>query len=352
MGSSFLSSKRVLIIGFWCVLFLSIWTQKFNLFNAWLWLIPTLIFLVFAVLIAHYLSDVVLPKAIKESNRKTFFIIATCMTLLLGVIMAAVFTLFPLLIDDSDLLIRESMASWKEVFYLRLIGSIPSAIMINATLCGLRFYQEHATIEKAHIQLKKEHLEAHIKLLQDQINPHLIFNVLNHTYILMQTDVALASNLLLKFSDVLRYQLYECNKPTITLDKEITYLKDYVSVEQIRWDDELDIQTNWQIHNGHYPIAPLLLIPLLENAFKHVSRLPGTKGYIYLSCIEDRGILQVTIKNSHSTQYQKTTVEGGIGIANVKARLQLQYPNQNTLIIQSDEAAFSVSLTLKLTTDE
>lgn len=142
--------------------------------------------------------------------------------------------------------------------------SISASFLINGTACGIKFYQEHGKIERDHILLQQAHLENQLKLLQDQINPHVMFNILNHIHILMKSNTELASFLLLKFSDILRYQLYHCNQNLVVLDKEIQYLQDLVEVEKLRWGNELDVKAEWLIENKKALIVPLLLVPFIE----------------------------------------------------------------------------------------
>lgn len=348
MYNKFYSTKKLFILGFWGILFLSVWAQNINMKMPFIWLIPAAIVIFFSIIISHYLSDIVLPKALATGNMKRFFILASLLTLVLAIIMAATFTLFPILLNDPNTFIRESVANGYELFGMRLIGGIPSAMTIVTTMCGIRFYQEHMAIEKVHAQLKQEHLEAQLKLLQDQINPHLMFNVLNHIHILMQSNVELASTLLLKFSDILRYQLYECNHKMVLLNREIQYLQDFIAIEQIRWGDELEVNCTWNIPNKHLQIAPLMLVPLIENAFKHVSRLPHTKGFITIVCTEENSVLQLDVVNSFSSKYKTVQKNGGIGIANVKERLAMQYADRHQLHLGQEDNTFTAYLSINL----
>jgi len=267
------------------------------------------------------------------------------MVLLLSVIHTSIFISFEVPGFRPDAL---SKLPFAEYVWFRIYTSIPAALLINATACGLRFYQEHNVIEKKHALLKQSHLEAQIKILQDQINPHLMFNVLNHIHILMQRNVDLASELLIKFSDILRYQLYECNREYVLLEREIKYLKDLVGVEQIRWGNELDVDCKWEIQNGSLQIAPLLLMPLIENAFKHVSRLPHEKGYVHLLCKQEQNNLTLKIENSYTEQYKIITNNHGLGLENVRKRLSIQYPDHYNLIIEKTENKFTIILNLVL----
>ncbi|MDR0229205.1 MAG: histidine kinase [Flavobacteriaceae bacterium] len=300
------------------------------------------------ILVSHYLSDIALPKALRENKMKRFLFMFFIGILILDALIAFCFTLFPYSINDTKALIAADASTWEELYLSKIFNSLPSAMAIITTTCGIRFYEEHNKIEQINAKLKQEHLEAQIKLLQDQINPHLMFNILNHIHILMQSNVELASTVLLNFSDILRYQLYECNQKYVFLHQEIQYLQQLVAIEQIRWQDELEVTCNWQTENKQLQIAPLLLVPLIENAFKHVSRLPKTKGYVIIDCIEQQNKLHLYIENSYSDKYKKNTKQGGIGILNVEERLNILYPHTHYFKIEQTDNKFTVQLQITL----
>lgn len=278
---------------------------------------------------------------------KLFLIQATVVIFILSIIYSLIFTyiegsaeapLPPRFSDQIPIL-------WKG-FYIAL----PASFLINGVACGIKFYQEHGKIERDHILLQQAHLENQLKLLQDQINPHVVFNILNHIHILMRTDIKLADYLLLKFSDILRYQLYHCNQNLVPLDKDVEHIQNLVEVEKLRWGNELDVKTDWEIGNKQAFIAPLLLVPFIENAFKYVCRLPGHRGYIIILCKEKDGFLFFYTENSYSdlANYKKRENNGGIGLQNVQKRLKLQYPDAHDLKIESENNVFKITLTLKL----
>lgn len=343
--------KKIFYIIFWTTLFVSVGFQILNPANPLKCLLPTFIFITLCISISHYVSDYELPKALKKGDIKKFIIKALLFTLLLAFTLALNFTLFPSYLNEKQMLLQQIPISQQAQFLTEFYKAFPSSMAIITTTCGIRFYEEHHKIEKVNAKLKQEHLEAHLKLLQDQINPHLMFNVLNHIHTLMQSDVELASTVLLKFSDILRYQLYECNHKMVLLHREIQYLQDLVAIEQVRWGDELEVDCQWNISNRDLVIAPLLLVPLIENAFKHVSRLPNTKGYIIINCTETNNILNLYIENSYSDKYKLNKKEGGIGVINVQERLQLQYPDTHTLHISHSDEKHIVKLTVNLKED-
>ena len=347
MTKSFVFKEYLFTFIFWLVLAIVLWCNFQTTTEKYLATIQAVIIVSFSFTFTHFLTNKLLPKALQEKRMKRFLVQAVMVISLLSVIFSVVFTylevapkneLPPNFPDQIPFL-------WKG-FYM----SLPASFLINGAACGIKFYKEHGRIERDHILLQQAHLENQLKLLQDQINPHVVFNILNHIHILMKTDTQLADFLLMKFSDILRYQLYHCNQPLVPLDKEIEYLQNLVEVEKLRWGNELDVKAFWEIHNRKAFIAPLLLIPFIENAFKYVCRLPGHKGYVKISCKEKDNNLHFYVENSYSDMatYKKKDGVGGIGLQNVKKRLKLQYPDSHDLKIESDHHIFKITLILNL----
>jgi len=338
----------IFLVFFWSLLGITIWAQMIEDYDFLSATIQAVLVLVCSAVLAHILSDVILPKALKKNKMNWFAVQSVVVVLLLSFCLALIYTVFSDPISRSTAFPEEVNLDFLHFLWARFCGSIPAAILINGTACGLRFYQEHNVIERNHAQLQQVHLEAQIKILQDQINPHLMFNVLNHIHILMQSNVKLASDLLVQFSDILRYQLYECNKEYVPLHLEIKYLKDLIAVEETRWGNELEVKSKWSIENGQLQIVPLLLVPLIENAFKHVSRLPNQKRYVHLSCKQLNNQLNFKIENSYTEQYKAPSKNQGLGLENVKKRLEIQYPEKHKLNIHKTDSDFTVTVVLDL----
>ncbi|KAF2079200.1 sensor histidine kinase [Flavobacterium sharifuzzamanii] len=338
----------IFLVFFWSLLGITIWAQMIEDYDFLTATIQAILVLICSAILAHILSDVILPKALKQNKMSSFAVQSVVVVLLLAFCLSLIYIVF------SDSAIRrkaypeEADVDSLHFLWSRFYGNIPSAILICGTACGLRFYQEHNVIERNHAQLQQVHLEAQIKILQDQINPHLMFNVLNHIHILMQSNVQLASDLLVQFSDILRYQLYECNKEYVPLHLEIKYLKDLIAVEETRWGNELEVKSKWNIEDGQLQIAPMLLVPLIENAFKHVSRLPNQKGYVHLSCEQINYQLNFRIENSYTEQYKIPSKNQGLGLENVKKRLEIQYPGKHQFNIHKTASDFTVEVVLDL----
>lgn len=348
MVTNYKNRHWIFLVFFWSLLGMTIWAQMIEDYDFLTATIQAVLVLFCSAVLAHILSDVILPKALKQNKMNWFAVQSVIVVLLLAFCLSLIYIVFSDSAMRNKAYPEEADVDSLHFLWTRFYGNIPSAILICGTACGLRFYQEHNVIERNHAQLQQVHLEAQIKILQDQINPHLMFNILNHIHILMQSNVQLASVLLVQFSDILRYQLYECNKEYVPLHLEIKYLKDLIAVEETRWGNELEVKSKWNIEDGQLQIVPLLLVPLIENAFKHVSRLPNQKGYVHLSCKQENKQLKFKIENSYTEQYKIPSKSQGLGLENVKKRLAIQYPEKHQLTIEKTDSDFTITVILDL----
>ena len=337
--------KNLITFIFWTVFGLFLWLNfqandgKLNAF------VQTCAIIVTSYFFTSFLTSKRLPKALRSKKMTGFFVEVGISIFLLSIIFALIYTYINV---GNRFRLPHGFTNQLPLLLQGFYLSIPASLLINGAACGIKFYDEHAKIEREHIMLKQAHLESQLKLLQDQINPHVVFNILNHIHILMKNDTQLASFLLLKFSEILRYQLYHCNQNTVMLEKEVQYLQDLVEVEKLRWGQELEVNTEWRLENKKSPIAPLLLVSFIENAFKYVCRLPRHRGYIIIRCIEENQILTLYVENSYSSfaNAGQQTRSQGIGLENVKKRLELQYPNNYELKIEPENNVFKVFLNL------
>ncbi len=168
----------------------------------------------------------------------------------------------------------------------------------------------------------------------------------------MKEDVRLAEETLLKFSSLFRYQLYDCSNEETTLENEIGFIRNYIELEQIRSGENRVVDFVVPGKTGYYKIAPFMLIPFIENAFKHVSHFSTEPNRIFIEIKQDRNMLSLTVKNTFDNALRNgNDVHKGIGLYNVKRRLELLYHNQYTLDIKNDEQFFFVQLNMQLTND-
>lgn len=198
--------------------------------------------------------------------------------------------------------------------------------------------------------LEKEQLETELNFLKQQFNPHFLFNTINSIFFLIHKKPDTASGSLARFSDLLRYQLYECNVPRIALIKEINYLKNCIELEKLRQNENVRVSLELDDYPGdELCIAPFMLVTFVENAFKHVSKEPGLPNWITIRLKVDRHRLNFFVSNSKSPGTIGTVFHNsGIGLKNVRRRLDLLYPGRHELKIESDGVSFEVHLDLDL----
>lgn len=205
-------------------------------------------------------------------------------------------------------------------------------------------------LEAAKTQAAQSQSELH--LLQSQLSPHFLFNTLNNMYGLSITQHEKIPPLILKLSDLLRYSVYEATETYVPLQDELAYIHNYIDFEQLRIGDRLELKTDIEsIASTDIRIAPMLLIVFIENAFKHSKNTAEPKVFIEIRLKVWGNSILFYLKNSHSpAAINEPTVEkhSGFGLANVRKRLQLLYPNQHDLAIENGEAHYTVNLRLNL----
>jgi two-component system LytT family sensor kinase len=199
--------------------------------------------------------------------------------------------------------------------------------------------------------LEKERVKHELDFLKAQINPHALFNSLNSIYGHIDKQNQTARNILLKFSGLLRYQLYDCGEDKISLQKEMEYIRNYISFQQIRKEEDLIVDTEIEIGESSHSIAPLLLVVLIENAFKFVSNFTDKDNKIDIKIGVEGN--QFTFYVSNTTEHRQALTAllnpgGGIGIVNLKRRLELLYPNKYELAFKQEADCYEATLKLEL----
>lgn len=200
-------------------------------------------------------------------------------------------------------------------------------------------------------KMEREKLSAELEFLRTQLNPHFLFNAINNICVLIREDVSLAETTLLKFSDLLRYQLYDCNSQEIYLQKELNFISNYIGLEKIRNSSHVSISTSFSPVDNTVKIAPFVLFTFIENAFKHKS--VGTEhDFVDIISTYNKPIFTLAVTNSVIEYPEKNTESKGIGLQNVKRRLELLYPHKHQLTIARTAKTFSIKLELTLNDNE
>ena len=194
-------------------------------------------------------------------------------------------------------------------------------------------------------------MQSELRFLKSQINPHFLFNTLNNLYALTLKKSDKAPEIVLKLSEIMRYMLYECNERRVQLTKEIQYIYNYLDLERLRQPKDTDIRFVVEGQISEQMVAPLLFIPFLENSFKHGlnNQIQG-EGFVRLRLTVAGEDLEFFIENSKAERLprQDHPRSGGIGLVNVRQRLQMLYPDNHTLTVQDEPHRYAVTLHLKM----
>jgi LytS/YehU family sensor histidine kinase len=232
-----------------------------------------------------------------------------------------------------------------------VIGLITILILFISSLYGLAL--EFIQRDRQEIKLKATNLKNELKLLRRQINPHFLFNAMNNLYAIVQLKPEKAGEFVLKLSDMLRYVTYDCQNDKVSISKEINYLNNYVYFQKWRDQNFQDIQLDMDDSLNSLQIEPMLLIPFIENAFKHsYDHNSNSKRWVKISLLNKKGTLVFEVSNNLSqsnTQEEVPDEYMGIGIGNVQKRLDLLYKHKYQLQIEKDSTSFQIKLTIQLT---
>jgi LytS/YehU family sensor histidine kinase len=194
---------------------------------------------------------------------------------------------------------------------------------------------------------EKEKLNAELSYLKAQINPHFLFNTLNSIYSLAIQKSDLTPSAVVKLSAMMRYVVSESNRDFVPLDKELSYIRNYVELQQLRFGEAVQLLFFVHGNAGSSKIAPLILIPFVENAFKHGINAEESS-CIRISIDIDNNELRLEVFNN-KVFVRREEEKSGLGIENTRGRLHLLYPNRHSLVITDTEESFSVLLTIRLT---
>ena len=231
----------------------------------------------------------------------------------------------------------------RRYFFYNTFYNLSIALFYMAFSVALYLSKEWYVQKELIRKIQIEKLNTELDYLKAQINPHFLFNSINTIYFQIDKQNTTARETLLTFSEMLRYQLYECNGEEIAVEKEVSYLRNYADLQRVRKDENYTITFNCEEEVANFTIVPLLLIPFVENAFKHVSH--SSKNEIKISLARTGDIFRMLVFN---TKEKRSAEAGGIGLKNVRRRLELLYPGRHELAIRETGDTFEIELRLKI----
>ncbi|MDR7212392.1 histidine kinase [Flavobacterium piscis] len=287
----------------------------------WLWQIILLILL---IIIFYTNAKIIVPKTIITDNTSAFLIWAF-LTIFAMQIIAYCYT------SQTDLHIKISevlgFKKYRNPYFDNYVLMLTLLVLGISTSWAMLHYWQKAAQHKQ--KLEQDKTMAELAMLKAQINPHFFFNSLNSIYSLTYTDIEDSRNALHTLSRMMRYLLYSTEERT-TLLKEAEFMRDFIALMRLRANRKLTITTKIPEKINDYPIVPMLLLPLVENAFKHGIHATD-KSEIHISLTQKGSNLEFEVENTYFEK-SSTTDEGGIGLTNTKRRLHLIYPQKHILI--------------------
>ena len=212
-------------------------------------------------------------------------------------------------------------------------------------LIGLAFLIRSLAQESEMKDLKEQQLFSELNYLKAQLHPHFFFNTINNIYALALKQSAQTAPMVARLGEMMRYILYEADQPTVPLSRELAFLSDYIEVEKIRHQAHIDIQFDVQGIQPYYRMEPLLLLPFIENAFKHGLEEETKNGFVHIVICQTDEDLTLEVSNSIPQTVKKAAISG-IGIQNVRKRLDILYPDRCQLDINETPALYEVTLIL------
>jgi two-component system LytT family sensor kinase len=335
----FIQSDVFFHMAFWTLLYaVNIYTDD-RRFGIWFTLIEEVFNILFYMIIVYINLLVLIPNYLQKNS----FLLYSLSLLTASILIAPVNALAMYLLNYQHPYYQETITSNLQIYFLSSFFIAGASTVFKITGDWLKHQREKT-------RLKNEKLVSELKFLRSQINPHFLFNTLNNVYSLSLQKSDKTPEVILKLSEILRYMLYECNGPKVSLDKEINYIKNYLELEKIRQTKDAKIEFEVIGNSENVEIAPFLFTPFLENAIKH-----GVNRVLENPCVKikieiEEDILHFSISNTkpdvEATQQIKQQ-PGGIGLVNVERRLKILYPDKYRFKIENTSKKYTILLDLK-----
>ncbi|MGE5518806.1 MAG: sensor histidine kinase [Candidatus Dadabacteria bacterium] len=363
------------------ILFWLLWSIAFNLlfhfpthvFKGWdtsgpgtknLQELGIILFFIKTLLINSFLSVIVpqmaltyvliywlLPKYLSEGKNLFITILVTVCALVLFYFVAIVFKQSGVFYNRL-MGISSDFPLMKVIRHVVVIDQLTTLPIVTGFALMIKVFKRWWLRQKETEVLAKEKTKAELQLLKAQVHPHFLFNTLNNIYFFTLTNSSQAPVMIKKLSDLLQYILHECDQPLVPLEKEIKMLRDYMALEKIRYGENIEMTIDVEGNYNGIMIHPLLLIPFVENSFKHGASKMISHPWVKLQINIKDNLLHFSIENSKPTDNETFPGKGNIGLKNVRKRLELLYPGRHALNIVTQANSYIVSLELKLRKSE
>jgi two-component system, LytTR family, sensor kinase len=302
--------------------------------------ISSFLFTIPEIIFAYYLAYIGLERIFNKKRNIIFRILEISLVLFIciwSVRIIVAYFVFPYIYHlEPSPVFEVRRAIW--VFF--------NFVFSSGILLAIKSVRSDLKNKEREKNLINEKLSTELKLLRNQINPHFLFNSLNNIYALSRKKSDNAPDAIMKLSDLLSFMLYESGKETISIQEEMSFLKDYIELQKIRYDEKLTLKIEENIDNPNEQITPLLFIPLIENAFKHGVEENTGDSFIFITIMLKNRQLKFVIENNFESVHPKKDKEN-IGLVNTKRQLELLYTKHTFEVIKS-EYIFKVLITINL----
>ncbi len=293
----------------------------------------------FAVIV--YLNlNYLIPKYLTQKHLFWYLSLLILVALIITPIKTAVFfALYSNTPDVQENLINNQVSLFLSTFFIGGLSTI------------YKIMNDWVVHQREVTDLENKNLQSELNFLKSQINPHFLFNTLNNLYALTLKKSEKAPEIVLKLSEMMRYMLYECNEPRVLLQKEVNYIKNYLELEKLRQTKNFDIIFDLKGEIRNQKIAPLMFIPFLENSFKHGLSNQISDGYVKIELEVFLDEVFLMIENSKAPSMPKPSdgkKSGGIGLVNIRKRLNLLYPDKYMLDVDDEPNRYRVNFKLQL----
>jgi LytS/YehU family sensor histidine kinase len=278
------------------------------------------------------------------------FVLFLFYTMVISIWMELIISLMIFIFISNYSLAQMDPSSFDSVFlFVGLYFIILVATALKLIRSSFKIQKNNAELNRKRIETDLKLKEAELKLLKAQIHPHFLFNTLNNLYGLTLEKSDAAPDLVLRLSNILDYILYRCNEKSVLLNDELENLKNYIEIEKIRYSEKLKLRVEFPTEAKLLRIAPLILLPFIENAFKHgVSNYPGVaKVNAKINLIDSTLIFKIE-NSKNPIKVKDENYSKGIGLQNARKRLDLIYLEKYILKIEEKDDTYSVNLTLEL----
>jgi len=334
-----LKSKSFLHISFWVMLYFFLVLIDQSQYPLWYTMVKELVDVSFYIIIVYTNIFYLIPQFLQK--KKLFLYLISFIGLI--VLISPIKTLSYVFLYQNDPYLQSVVVGSRTTIFLICLFVGMGSTIFKVTTDWLVHQNEKR-------ELVSQKLHSELKFLKQQINPHFFFNTLNNLYALTLKKSDLAPEIVLRLSEMMRYMLYESNEKRVSIKKEINYIKNYLELEKLRQGDKFSINFNLTGNFQDQEIAPLIFSPFLENSFKHGLDNQIKSGFVNIDLEMRENQVHMEIENSKPPGFpvKRNKKSGGIGLENVKRRLQLLYPQKHDLDILDKPNSFRVLLNIQL----